>query len=169
LVAQFIERKATELLKQAGQDAPPIDPMKVAEHLGLRVAYTSLSKGLSGRLFPDRLLIEVNEAEHRHRQRFTIGHEIGHFVLGHSQVFCRFDDRSSDDPTRPNERQANWFSTCVLMPEALVRQSWARHGDAKKVAAEFEVSELTMWRRLDSELNLLGLQPTSRAHREGWR
>lgn len=169
MVSQFIELKAAELLRETGQEHPPIDPWKVAGLLGLRVTYSQLARGLAGRLLPDRLLIEVNSTEHRHRQRFTVGHELGHFVLGHSQVFCRFDDRSSDDPTRPNERQADQFATCLLMPEAQVRDSWARLKNAKNVAAEFDVSETTMWIRLDSELNLLGLQIPSRVRPEDWR
>lgn len=62
------------------------------------------------------------------RGRFTLGHELGHFYLNHSQYMLRegCDDSDIDLEDPPKliisdvqrlEWQANYFSSCLLLPE----------------------------------------------------
>ena len=81
----------------------------------------------SGTLDPAAYEVRVNAAECAAapmRRRFTIAHEIGHFVL-HAQgatgvVFCRVTD-APEAPKQRIEREANRFAAELLMPEDLVR------------------------------------------------
>ena len=110
-------------------------------------------------LIPACRLILVNAAEATNgdvptrRHRFTIAHELGHWIChAHQDVeeqqstFCRSRDLSQD-ADRDLEREANVFGAELLMPEAAVREAWASARDAAEVAARFEVSALAaQWR-----------------------
>ena len=69
------------------------------------------------------------------RGRFTLGHELGHFYLNHSQYMLRegCDDSDIDLEDPPKliisdvqrlEWQANYFSSCLLLPEENVLESF---------------------------------------------
>jgi len=109
-------------------------------------------------LIPAKRLIKVNASEATsgdtptHRQRFTIAHELGHWIChanGMEQAaptYCRSQD-VSQDTDRTVEREANVFGAELLMPEAAVREAWASFSDASKVASRFAVSSLAaQWR-----------------------
>ena len=157
MAEEFCRRRARELLAQLGVTEPPVDPEKVAGSLGLAVAFVSRGRGFSGRLLKEQMLIEVERANHPHRQRFTVAHETGHFVLDHSDVFCTLDDRDNSDPRRANEWQANVFASELLMPEPWVKDKWSRDKDFNDLAEQFFVSPEAMFRCLD-DLGLLGLE-----------
>ena len=116
----------------------------------------------SGMLIPSVRLILVNAAEATNgdvparRRRFTIAHELGHWIchaqqdVGEEQPsFCRSRDLSQD-ADRDLEREANVFGAELLMPVAAERQAWAEVADAGEVAARFEVSTLAAQWRLHS-------------------
>ena len=66
----------------------------------------------------DTTVILVNEEEHRLRQRFTIMHELGHFLLGHlgDVPFSR-----CEDDCRPAEEQAaDKFAIDMLSPACVL-------------------------------------------------
>jgi Zn-dependent peptidase ImmA (M78 family) len=78
----------------------------------------------SGMLLPAERRLLVNVAEHETRQRFTIGHELGHWVCQCLEgtiepVYCRADE--VDESARALEREANLFAAELLMPEVAVR------------------------------------------------
>lgn len=160
--SDFCRMRARQILDQLQIDAPPVDVVMVASTHGLTIRYVTRLSSFEGRLIRERMEIEVNKNHHRHKQRFTIGHEIGHFVLAHSPVVSPYDDRSIADPSKVNERQANVFSSELLMPEPLVREHWAglRRGERPidTMAECFDVSSQAMYYRLE-ELDMLGLPP----------
>lgn len=70
-------------------------------------------------------IIGVNANHHPNRQRFTVAHELGHFLLhrddgrifvDRSPVFFR--DAGSSEGTSRQEIEANAFAAALLMPEA---------------------------------------------------
>lgn len=150
-------QRARALLQQLRITQLPVDVEGVAQACGLVVEYVARGKGFNGRLLRKRMVIEVEQSIHPHRQRFTISHEIGHYVLGHSSVFCASDDRSTSDPRRINEYEANVFASELLMPDAWVREHWQRLRDIQAMAEAFHVSTEAMFRRLDAA-GLLGLE-----------
>lgn len=142
-------------------------PIKVEDIIrkeGIKIEYRSLSDNLSGLLIikgNSRLIGVENDASIK-RQRFTLAHELGHFVL-HNEVSSLFTDvqlfkRQSEGYSSREERmeqEANYFAASLLMPENLIRKE-ARvmqcdlHDDenVSKLADRFNVSLSAMTFRL---------------------
>jgi Zn-dependent peptidase ImmA (M78 family) len=115
-------------------------------------------------------LIAIESGHHPHRQRFSVAHEIGHFVLHYlphpksSGLFtCTTRDMEASGAHNRGgtpaghfrqEVQANLFAGSLLMPEAPIR---AMHkvtgGKAGAMARHFKVSPKAMEIRL-SRLHL---------------
>src|SRR2546428_9379084 len=113
--------KARQLLEELKVAELPVNVEKIARVCGLEVEYVTKGKGFFGQLLKERRLIEVQQNSHPHRQRFTIAHEIGHYIMAHNPVFCLSDDRGTRDPRVENEKQANVFASELLMPEPWIR------------------------------------------------
>lgn len=91
-----------------------------------------------GETFSGLLLVEPGEiwvnadeaATWPGRRRFTIGHEIGHYVLHRSRgnVFCRRSVVEEErDPSVPDiEEEASEFSAGLMFPPRLVASHWQR-------------------------------------------
>ena len=118
---------------------------------------------LSGLLLAGEGEIWVNEAEARAwptRRRFTIGHEVGHWVLHHDQdgpnVFCRAATVEAGEPAAVPERpplpvpeaEANAFAAALLMPAHLIEAHYRRGGDFHALCRAFGTSGAAMGRRL---------------------
>ncbi|MCX6373029.1 MAG: ImmA/IrrE family metallo-endopeptidase [Actinobacteria bacterium] len=82
------------------------------------------------------------------RRRFTIAHEIGHFVL-HEERCRPVHYGSVAEAGRAEEREADAFAAELLMPEPLVREAVREHGpDVNRLADRFEVGRKAMQARL---------------------
>lgn len=124
------------LLNRPGAEKPPpIDVEEVATHLGIEVVERSSfelggsDEEVSGLLLraDGRTICFVNRDHHRNRKRFSLAHEIGHFLLHpfqESYVDRRFDFRDKGSPggTNLQEIEANAFAAELLMPEGLMRE-----------------------------------------------
>jgi Zn-dependent peptidase ImmA (M78 family) len=89
-------------------------------------------------LVPADRLVRVNAQDPPARQRFTLGHELGHWVCQclkgrKATTYCRAEDVSAE-ADRTLEREANIFAAELLMPEGAVRdladdpKAWLRFG-----------------------------------------
>src|SRR5579884_1109662 len=125
-------------------DTLPVPVEAVAEDLlGLLVEEQS-ELACSGLLLPAERRVVLNAEEPAQRRRFTLAHELGHWVCqvleGHrAPVFCRSTDLAPD-AVRALEREANVFAAELLMPEPAVRAAWEELGDLKACAARADVS-----------------------------
>lgn len=124
-----MEVAAERLLSKLGVTEVPIPIEHIAYLLGLRISRAP-STEFSGLLLrkDGKALIGVNSSEAQVRQRFTIAHEIGHFVL-HPQKDAFVDFRQSTParevrPTR--ERQADMFAAALLMPRRALLKDFRR-------------------------------------------
>lgn len=88
------------------------------------------------------------------KQNFTMCHELGHFVLGHSGK-CFTELRGKSDSVK--EREANIFSATVLMPDiVLLAKIFYRKDSFQKVKEELAVScEALFYRLVDIFQSLL--------------
>lgn len=112
-------------------------------------------------------MIVVNTYNATVRQRFTMAHELGHFLMHNDVLFVdkpvsvRFRDSLSSLAISNEEIQANRFAACALMPESWVIDE-ANHELAREpeIASEELVERLA--RRFDvsrqaMEIRLAGL------------
>jgi len=172
-----IERKAQQILKELGITEPPVPIQRVAQELGLEIEPAALGDGISGILVieGDKGKIGYNRVDAEVRQRFTIAHELAHYILHRGKrpifidrkyaVYLR-SGRSSTGEDR-QEIQANQMAAALLMPSrqvrAAVRDTVFDLGDEEgiqELAEQFNVSTQAMSFRL---LNLGlgdGLEPS---------
>lgn len=130
----------------------PVRLSTIARQFGLRLIASTLPAGISGEIRPDgsgSYEIRVNRHDSVRRQRFTIAHEIAHFLLHRDQIGRGISDdalyRSSLSDVR--EAEANRLAADLLMPSEKVRAELARAKEVQMedvvahVADTFEVSE----------------------------
>ena|SRR5579872_4877991 len=144
------------------QQVAPVDVKGIAEALGLRVWEASLPDAISGKLFQDSVnggsegySITVNSNEPLRRKRFTIAHEIAHFVLHRDKIgpLGVVDDTWYRSGLSTNEEiEANRLAAEILMPEHLLRhyRFSAAMFNVEQLANLFKVSSQAMSIRLSS-------------------
>ncbi len=163
-MATQAERRAAQLLRDHGLEAPAVDVEALAGALDISVHYERLAKDMSGVLLVENgsARVAINQAHHRNRQRFTLAHEIGHVLLhadrdgGGNRLFVdrRFfrNEWSSKGELR-EEIEANAFAASLLMPrrffgQCLEPRAGITELDVFRLATRFEVSEQAMTLRL---------------------
>jgi Zn-dependent peptidase ImmA (M78 family) len=141
------------------QDSAPVDITGIAKVLGLKVWESShLPPDIAGKLFRDRsnsmgqqqYNIVVRAQDPLARKRFTVAHEIAHFLL-HRGLFATelVDDALyRSGLSSPVEAQANAFAADLLMPWHLLMPVIDK--PASELASMFQVSEQAMKIRLES-------------------
>jgi len=166
------DQLAEEILRKTGTYRVPVPVEIVAHRLNLTTEASPPGDNVSGILVVenDRGAISYNSSHARVRQRFTVAHEIAHYILHlkknrRSQLFIdqfvifRRDANSSTGNDK-EEREANRFGAALVMPLTLVRKEIKKHAidlddeDALVLPARrFRVSTVAMTYRL----NTLGL------------
>ena len=160
-MAKKPERQATRLLNEHGIDSVPIEVGKIAEDLGIQVNFERLDSEISGLMLFENgtTKVAINETHHRNRQRFTLGHEIGHLILHTSNENKVFVDRrffrnaASSSGELKEEVDATAFAAALLMPKKFIRKHINSDDsltdiDVCRLATKFEVSEQAMTLRL---------------------
>lgn len=152
------EHDAEELLDTIWDDRPlPVDPIQIAQQLGIKVYKSALEEGVSGMLIKEPAKdpeIYINDADSINRQRFTCAHELGHYVkrvASGADEWATIDYRNplSSEGTDPDERYANQFAASLLMPKDEVKRLHKEYRPAS-LAYEFGVSEEAMNYRLNT-------------------
>lgn len=154
---------ARQLLKSHGALTAPIDVRHLAAKLKIDVLYEDLDDDISGFLLlkNNKPYIAINKSHHPNRQRFSLAHEIAHFVLHSNPQKSLFVDRlvyfrnvASKSGEVREEIEANTFAAELLMPEFLLRNELKNYGeeldenDIFKLANAFGVSSEAMGYRL---------------------
>ncbi|MGF6861951.1 Zn-dependent peptidase ImmA (M78 family) [Rhodobacteraceae bacterium MBR-64] len=142
----------------------PVKLGRLAKELGVSIKVSSMNTGVSGQITREggHYLIRVNRHEARERQRFTIAHELAHFLL-HKSVIDSSPDGIKDnvlyrsgEPERI-EYEANRLAADIVMPMALVQKVLQEEFDGvvteatiESLAARFQVSKAAMEIRLST-------------------
>jgi len=153
---KYIEDLAAQAISHVDFKELPVPVNEIASAFHLEVVYFPFHDKLSGLLKKEEAVIGVNESHHPLRQRFTVAHELGHFLLGHGLGEDNRDaiDEAFDSP-RPQEREANFFASCLLMPGDWVKKQVKKDGlDIEKLSKTFGVSRQAITIRL-LELRLI--------------
>jgi Zn-dependent peptidase ImmA (M78 family) len=153
-------QKAANILEMFGVTAPPVDVHRIAQELGFLIVPYEFGEDTSALLLirEDAKVIGVNQSDAPVRVRFSIAHELGHYLSGHEDFSARgkeekihIDGRFDwTDPQQRQEQEANEFAAELLMPEHLLKWELANLGklDANELARKFNVSEQAMWIQL---------------------
>jgi Zn-dependent peptidase ImmA (M78 family) len=155
------EQAASELLEEFWDGRLPVNPIRIARSLGIKVFNASFEEDVSGALVkaegsdPSILL---NSEDSRHRKRFTCAHEIGHFI-GRAEEPEKYEcvdyrDPRSSTGSIEEERFADSFAANLLMPKPAVEALHSEGLPDFRLAIQFGVSREAMRNRLD-ELGLL--------------
>lgn len=148
--------KAESLLKMAKVTDAPVDVHKIAGLLGFTVIESEFPNSYSGEIFIEGNVksIGVNKNHTLKRQRFTIAHELGHYLNGH-QYFDEegkmLEDSEFDfnNPLHKQEKEANLFASELLIPKNFLVKDLEKSGlDIEKLTEKYQVSEQALWIRL---------------------
>ena len=167
-----IEDLAQQLLVSAGVISAPINPAKIALHLGIPVEYEVFSDDLSGALIrkDSSSVIAINKNHSATRQAFTLAHELGHYSCKHKgdvfvdKVSINRRNATSSLAVDIQEIEANQFAASLLMPKfflmpaffAVTSREKTRLGTISTLAKKFAVSKKAMEYRL---VNLALISP----------
>jgi len=131
-------REAENLVDELGITAFPVSPFEIAEELGIEVrALPADSRsGVSGMLLRQQNLFGILYAtsiDSAGFQRFSVGHEIGHYCLpGHPECVLRDGAHASHAGFGSKDRyelEADHFSASLLMPTTLFDKALASAGN----------------------------------------
>jgi hypothetical protein len=153
--------QTAQIIERYTQDAP-VRVEAIARDLGISVMVDVLEPEIAGKIVyggsPPAYFIFINARDPHRRQRFTLAHELGHYILHRDLI----GDGLIDDAMYRSklgdffEREANRWAADTLMPAALVRGLY--RGGMKALADlsnTLDVSEAAVRIRL----NELGLAP----------
>lgn len=164
-----IELKASNLLENNDLLATPINVKLLIRKLKIKLDSVDFGSEISGILYSEngKTKIGYNEKESEVRQRFTMAHELGHYVLHLNEnqnkmfldnVKVMFRKQAVTRIEKNQEREANIFAASLLMPEILVNKRFEQYTSnnqlltheeiISKLAKEFKVSEVAMTYRL---------------------
>mgnify|MGYP005997544261 CR=1 FL=1 len=136
----------------------PVALGKLARDLGVAIRVSSLGTGISGQISRegDGYVIKVNRNESRERQRFTIGHEIAHFLL-HKSIIDSSPNGITDTvlyrsgASQQIEFEANRLAADIVMPIELIAgelnegfSGVVSEATIEALANRFEVSKAAM-------------------------
>jgi Zn-dependent peptidase ImmA (M78 family) len=143
----------------------PVKLGNLARALGISgIKVSSMSTGISGQINKDggAYFIRVNRNEARERQRFTIAHEIAHFLL-HRDLIDNSPDGITDNVLYRSgapeqiEFEANKMAAEILMPRSLIESKIKNEFGGvltettiERLADSFEVSKAAMEIRLSN-------------------
>lgn len=116
----FIRSVATKCL--GNKYDPPIEVESIlTEKYSFEIYRIDLKDKTCAVVDLDNRSIGLNKLHHIHRQRFTLAHELGHFLLQHDQR--KFDDLIIDlNSTNHFEVEANIFAGELLVPLQVAKQ-----------------------------------------------
>lgn len=143
---------------EAYQTEFPIKVGAIAKAFEIIVKTSTLAAGISGEIkeVDGICTVRVNRHDVKARQRFTLAHEIAHFLLHKDKIGDGIVDdilyrsRLSDEL----ESQANKLAADIVMPWVLIQERLENHTDLKveqkieRLAEEAEVSTTAIKIRL---------------------
>lgn len=158
-----MREKLAELLELYG--GPPVNIEAVIRGLGIELdKKAALDAAISGQIekvADQKYRVSVNVSDNYMRQRFTMAHELGHFLLHQDLMGSGLKDdrayRSTDVGTYSNalvgpaeEAAANRVAARVLMPADKVASEARDFPNVEALAKRFQVSKRAMEIRLQS-------------------
>lgn len=141
---------ARTILEKAGISTYPILLKVISENIdGLIIEGREFEDGISGigARYNGVIFIAYNKDHATVRNRFTVAHELGHVLLGHTNRPAPIDLYSKDF----RECEANQFAAELIMPLKLVKTAIKKYKTVDTLARAFWVSKEAMgWRVIET-------------------
>ena len=151
-------KNAEDILKKAREEGYYIGNSLDIEKListidDIVVLYEDMDGGKSGSLhqLDDKWIIKINNRHHKNRQRFTLAHELGHYIL-HKEKNAAFEDTTFFRGGQMDaiEYAANSFAATILMPETKIKELIEEGNQNISLLAEkFNISTSALKYRLE--------------------
>jgi Zn-dependent peptidase ImmA (M78 family) len=164
-----IEQKARDVLRQHGLQTVPINPVSLANRLGIKVNNAKFSDDSISAMIAKRgenIMLLVAEQDPPYRKRFSIAHELGHhflhliedgeFIDKEADLFRGIEDENVEKLNEKSwvEVQSNIFAAALLMPKDMLKKEFEKGLSVDELALMFGVSKEAMAIRL-SQLELI--------------
>lgn len=148
-------RKLAQGLVSISENTIPVILKKIIRHIedskgvSIKCQGIDLKPSFSGQIiiYGSSIGIIYNSNHNRHRQRFTVAHEIGHFMLGHKFKVQEYNEIINFQTKSPIEKEANIFAAELLMPKDKLL-SYIKSNSSEtveKLSYLFDVSIEAMW------------------------
>lgn len=153
----------TSIIRDPQYQGPPVNIEGIIRSMGIELNKSAeLPDQISGqleRLPNDKYKISINKMDHYYRKRFTMAHELGHYILHLHLIGDGVDDNRAyrstadgiyynQDIRQEDETEANRFAASILMPEAILREHTQKDFLLEDLARKFQVSVQAMRIRL---------------------
>lgn len=159
-----IEIEARKLLTKFEITGVPIQVDDIAKKMGIQISYAPSDEysGMLIRKEGEQALMGVNSNESKNRMRFTIAHEIAHYIFDKkTAVSIDYRNNGSTLDKSLEEKRADLFAANLLMPkkwlqldiEKISREDFSKDQIAE-LARKYGVSSEAMTYRLVN-LNLI--------------
>jgi Zn-dependent peptidase ImmA (M78 family) len=170
-----IEQITTDLLNQYDMMTAPIDVKALIKKLKIKLELVDFGDEISGVLVTEKgkTKIGYSKNESSQRQRFTLAHELGHFILHVKDstdklfvdnVKVMYRKQAFTRTEKMQEVEANQFAASLLMPKDIVMERYNHLINKNssiiddeivtELSGDFKVSQLAMNFRL-SNLGLI--------------
>lgn len=150
----YIEKETTQIRQDYGFNNHEIDLFVLGQELGIDIqTQKSPSHGISGALIRngnDFIIYYSSYINNLSYQRFSIAHEFGHYFLPEhpDNIFNKQGihlSSAGNNSTKDRfEKEADYFSTCLLMPKFLFEKEMYKYNDGleaiKNLATIFKTS-----------------------------
>ena len=159
-------KKTKEILEHFSIKKAPVPVEHIIAQYGINIGYAP-SDNYSGVLIRKSdggFLMGVNSDEKYPRIRFTIAHELAHFIFDKDQaVTVDYRNKKSLSMKPIKEKRADLFAANLLMPSEFVifdfnklinNATYFTEEDLKKISEQYQVSKEAMMYRLIN-LNLI--------------
>jgi Zn-dependent peptidase ImmA (M78 family) len=163
---KMIQEKAVTLIKSANIKTPPVilrGIFKIIEdkfNVAFQFEKKPLSSGYSGQVIDLGRVVGIiyNSKDSVGRQRFTISHELGHYILDHLKSHKIKLEAIKIKTKNPIEREANIFAANLLMPDFLMKKKKVNSkDDIVKLAEKYQVTYEAMNYKVCSSNYLSGI------------
>ncbi|EEO34012.2 hypothetical protein MBAG_02964 [Coprobacillus sp. D7] len=165
--ADKIEEIAAEIREMFELKETPTQIANILNKVGFKIFSLDMDDNLSGRIgiakefekmLGSRKILQINSKDNRGHQRFTMAHELGHYIFdynGHEE-YANAYSLAEDDVNSPGEMRVNRFAAALLMPKNIFIDKYIARKTlgldevsiCKSLAEEFEVSETAVSKRI---------------------
>lgn len=169
-------REAAKNILSIADNSIPIKIVEICNQMGFSIYQQSLPSQICGYImvngelkdkFKTDRIISVNNQESNKRRRFTVAHELAHYIFEFDpeksiQFFSKFE--IDHEKSKPNESRANRFAAELLMPEAEIKKrfealkkdnSKSYYDIVQELSDNFLTPPKSVELRLKEELNLI--------------